>query len=506
MTEVWMIFIASALVVLTIIYYYGTRGLSYFKNRGIPYLPGTPLLGNMGDVFFSRKSLTDTILHAYNYNRDAKYVGFFDFASPVVVIRDPELITQVSIKSFESFPDHKMFAEEVPDLFLKDSLFGLKGERWKDTRTLLSPAFTSSKMKTMFKLVKECSVNLVRHLKTRGGDANLFDVRNILARYTNDVILTSAFGISMDSLEEPENDFYSIGTEAVNFEGTRSRKLFMLRMFPRLSKLLNVRLYDDRTVGFYKDVVKTTVATRDQRGIYRPDMLQLMMQARNKAQKFKLTTEEMTAHAFLFYLGGFDTVSLLMTFATHEIAVNPDVHEKLQAEVDRVVEECDGEVTYEALHAMRYLDAVVNETLRLHSPATMIDRVCRERFELPPALPGLKPFVVEPGVSLWFPTAALHRDPEYFPDPEKFDPERFNHANKASVDSTAYIPFGIGPRMCIGNRFALMEAKLVLFELMANFNLLPCSKTENPIKVSVSSFVFRPEGAVWLKVEPRNHQ
>ncbi|XP_046627952.1 cytochrome P450 9e2-like [Neodiprion virginianus] len=506
MIEAWTTLVASALVALTIIYYYGFRGLDYFKNRGIPYLPPIPVLGNMAQVFFGRKSLTDTILHAYNYNRDAKYVGFFDFASPVVLLRDPELIRLIAIKNFENFPDHKMFAQEVPDSFFKESLFGLQGKRWKDTRTLLSPSFTSSKMKTIFKLVKECAVNLVRHLKTRGDDSNVFDMRNILARYTNDVILTSAFGISMDSLAEPENEFYVMGGKASNFDGIRSTKLFVLRMFPRLAKLFKVRLFDDKIVGFYNDVIKTSVTTRDARGIYRPDMLQLMMQARNKDESLKLTVKEMAAHAFLFYLGGFDTVSVLMTFAVHEITVNPDVQEKLQAEVDRVVEECDGDVTYEALHAMRYLDAVVNETLRLHTPATLIDRVCREKFELPPALPGLNPFVVEPGVSLWFPTSALQRDAEYFSDPEKFDPERFNDANKSSVDSMTYIPFGVGPRMCIGNRFALMETKLVLFELMANFNIVPCSKTESSIKVSASSFVFRPEGAVWLKIEPRNHQ
>ncbi|XP_012269662.2 cytochrome P450 9e2-like [Athalia rosae] len=505
MSEIWTIVLALAVVALTI-WYYAFRNLDYFKKRGIPYVPPVPLFGNMGGMVFRTKTFSETILEAYKFNPEAKYVGFFDFGSPVIFVRDPELIKTITIKSFDNFPDHKMLSEEISDKLFKQNLFGLNGQRWREMRALLSPTFTSSKMKILFKLMKDCTSNFVDHLKTRNAKSGEFEMRDALTRYTNDVIMTSAFGISVNSLEDPDNDFYVTGREATNFTGARSLKLFFRRSFPTLANIVDVKLWSDKIVNFYENIVKTTIAARDARGIVRPDMLQLMMQARDKSETLKLTDDDMAAHAFTFYFGGFDSVALLMCCAIHEIAVHPDVHEKLQAEVDQVSEECGGVVSYEALHAMPYLDNVVNETLRLHSPAVTTDRLCRQSFELPPAQPGLKPFLVEPGVSIWLPFAAIHKDAKYYENPEEFDPDRFGDEGKSKIDPATFLPFGSGPRLCIGNRFALMETKLVIFELLANFDITACSKTINPIRLSRSSFVPNIEGGVWLKLERRNQR
>ncbi|XP_012250706.2 cytochrome P450 9e2-like [Athalia rosae] len=503
MTDTWTILLTLLIGVL-IIWHYTCRNLNYFKDRGIPHVSPLPLFGNMARIVFRYKSFREGIHEIYNFNQDAKYIGFFDFGSPVVIMRDLELIKTVTSKSFDNFPDHKMLADEVPDEIFTKNLFALKGQQWKDMRTLLSPSFTSSKMKTLFKLIKESTSNLIDNLKARSSESTEFAMRDVLTRHTNDVIMTSAFGLSVDSLKDKNNDFFTTGQEATNFSGARSVKFFLLRIFPTLSRLMNVRLWSDKTVKFYKDIVKTTIAVRDAKGIVRPDMLQLMMQARDGSKTVKLTNDDMTAHAFIFYFGGFDTTSLLMCFAVHEVAVNPEVHEKLQAEVDEVLEKCGGDVTYEALHAMSYLDNVVNETLRLHAPAPMVDRLCSQPFELPPAQPGLKPFLVEPGMILWLPIDAIQRDPKYWEDPEKFDPDRFGEKRKSNFDPATFIPFGIGPRACIGNRFALMETKLAIFELLANFNITACSKTIDPIRLSRASFVAYIEGGAWLNLEPRN--
>lgn len=503
MTELWTI-ILTVVVSTLIIYYYGFWNLNYFKKRGIPYIPPLPLLGNMGHNLFRKRTLIETALHAYNFNRDAKYIGFFDFSSPVIFVRDPELIKLITIKYAENFPDHKMLAEEVPDSLFAKSLFGLKGQLWRDTRVVLSPAFTASKMKILFKLIKECSANLIKHLEARTTEPTIFDLRDLLSRYTNDVILTSAFGISVDSLKDPQNEFFLMGKQATDFTGARSLRLFLLRTFPLMSKLFGVKLYNDKIANFYKHIIKTTLTTRTQKGIVRPDMLQLMMQAREKSKHMELSDDDMTAHAFIFYFGGFDTASLLMCFCIHKLATHPEIYRKLQAEIDEVVEQCAGDVTYEALHAMQYLDAVINETLRLHGPATIGDRICRKELELPPTLPGSKPFIVEPGVSVWFAFDAIHKDSKYFSNPEKFDPDRFTEANKHSIDPATFLPFGSGPRFCVGNRFALMETKLSIFELMANFEISPCAKTVNPLEINKSSFIPAIKGGVWLEVKPRS--
>lgn len=192
-----------------------------------------------------------------------------------------------------------------------------------------------------------------------------------------------------------------------------------------------------------------------------------------------------------------------MCFAVHEIAVNSNVQTKLRREVDEVLEKTNGELTYEALNGMQYLDAVINEALRLWSPAVLVDRICAQDFELPPALPGDKPFVVKKGTYVWFPIYALHRDPKYFEKPNEFYPERFLDENKKSFNTSAYIPFGLGPRMCIGNRFALLETKVVIFHLLARCELKSCAKTCHPLRLSKTSFTMMAEGGFWLKIQAR---
>lgn len=192
-------------------------------------------------------------------------------------------------------------------------------------------------------------------------------------RYTNDVIATCAFGIQTDSMRDRTNDFYVLGRRATNFDGLLSVKFFVLRSFPLISNLFRMRLIDEDIHKFFTRVISETVAVRDKQKISRSDMLQLMMDARGKANE--LDIDEMTAQAFIFFFGGFDTTSTLMCFAGHEIATNPEVHKKLQAEVDEVWEKSKGKLTYDALNDMKYLDAVINETLRLYPPAQFADRL-----------------------------------------------------------------------------------------------------------------------------------
>jgi len=186
--------------------------------------------------------------------------------------------------------------------------------------------------------------------------------------------------------------------------------------------------------------------------------------------------------------------------------VNQDIQKRLQNEIDQVLENTNGQAPYEAVNGMEYLDAVINEALRMYPVAAMLDRLCLKDFELPPTLPGMKPFIIRKGQGIMIPVYGLQHDPKYFEEPEKFDPERFlGERKKDSLNCGAYLPFGLGPRMCIGNRFALLETKVLLFHLLARCDLQPCEKTPIPIKLIKGSFNMRPEGGFWLNVIPRKN-
>lgn len=116
--------------------------------------------------------------------------------------------------------------------------------------------------------------------------------------------------------------------------------------------------------------------------------------------------------------------------------------------------------------------------------------------------PGEKPLHLEKGDALWIPTYGIHLDPTYYPNPEKFDPERFNDENKHKIDTYTYSPFGLGPRNCIGSRFALMECKTLYFHLLLNFEIVPVKKTRIPMKFEKGIFNIRAEGGHWLGIKP----
>ncbi|XP_011263152.2 cytochrome P450 9e2-like [Camponotus floridanus] len=505
--EYWTI-ILSILIGILVIYYYSSSGKrsNDFQQHGIPYQK-PPIVKILWQLFVHPKSFAAAIQELYNFYPDAKYTGLFNFSQLVVVMRDLELIKSIGIKNFDSFQDHIFFSSSKDPLFMKN-LIALRGDQWRDIRTLLSPSFTSSKMRAMFQLMSECAVNFSEYLVKAPTDKRIVEMRDIFTRYTTDVIATCAFGISVDSMRDPDNDFYMFGAKTMNFNTIALIKILLSQHMPWLTRLLNLKMINERTNAFFINLIADTIKTRDERNIIRPDMLQLMMDSRGKREPGKeLTIVDMTSQAFIFFLGGFDSTSTLMSFSAYEIAVNPHIQKKLQNEIDKILKDTNGQPSYEAINGMVYLNATINETLRMHPAQAMTDRLCTKDFELPPTLPGAKPYIVKAGTVIWILFYGLQHDPKYFPEPEKFRPERFlaeNRENECNLN--AYYPFGLGPRMCIGNRFALLETKVMLFHLLARCDLKPCKKTSIPLKLKKGGFSMGAEGGFWLSVVPRENR
>ncbi|XP_051170741.1 cytochrome P450 9e2-like [Leptopilina boulardi] len=502
--NLWTLIFTTFAGVLALYFYYSLKKLNIFQNHGIPYKSPMPIFGNQTPVIFRKIYMGHLIEKLYNENSKAKYFGLFDFMNPVIVLRDMELIKTVTVKNFENFPNHKIFFDESWEPLFSKNLFALQNEKWHNVRTLLSPAFTSSKMKIMYKLISECAINFAEFLSNDKKAREMIEMKSAFTRYTNDVIATCAFGISVDSMKNPNNEFYLMGKEATDPVKV-ALKFFFLRSFPIIMKFFNIRLISNAIDRFFTEIIRSTIKTRDNNGITRPDMLQLMMDSRGKeGNKIDLTPEEMTAQAFIFFFAGFDPVSTNMSFAAHELAVNPNIQSRLQEEIDSVLRATNGEPTYEAINGMEYLDAVLNETLRKHPIVPFLDRVCNKRFELPATLPDAKPITMEPGMTIWIPVSAIHSNPDYYDEPEKFNPDRFLSNGTANNKSMTFLTFGIGPRQCIGNRFAILETKVVLFHLLAKCNFKVCSKTNEPLILSKKTFARNSEGGFWMKIEKRN--
>lgn len=230
----------------------------------------------------------------------------------------------------------------------------------------------------------------------------------------------------------------------------------------------------------------------------RVDFLQLMINSQNsniKESHKALSDLEIVAQSVIFIFAGYETTSSALSFALYLLATHPDVQKKLQDEIDAALPN-KALPTYDALVQMECLDMVVNETLRLYPIAGRLERVCKTDVEVNGVL-------IPKGTVVIVPTYALHKDPKYWPEPEEFRPERFSKKNQDNINPYTYLPFGDGPRNCIGMRFALMNMKIALVSILQNFSFQPCKETQIPLKLSKQG-LLQPEKPVLLKVVPRD--
>ncbi|XP_029170205.1 cytochrome P450 9e2-like [Nylanderia fulva] len=480
----------------------------YWKKKGVPYQPDSLQSFIMSwKIVLMRMTFVDYCIHLYNYFPDAKYYGTNDVGKLAVLLRDPEVIKDVLVKEFEHFHDHRAFADETIDPLFGKNVFSLRGDRWKEMRNTLSPSFTASKMKVMCGLVSKCADDFIDYLVDHPELCVEVETKEIFRRYTTDVIATAAFGISVNSMKDQTNEFYMRGIETSQaFNGILSMiKFIIMTAAPRVARFFDMKGFvSPSTNEFFKRIVAETIKTREEQGIVRPDMIHLLMQARDKTgdNNPNLTLEDIVSQAFIFFLAGFETSSILMCFAAHELAINQDIQDRLREEVLQHLGE-GNDISYESLSKMTYMDMVISETLRKYPPVIMTDRLCTQSSELPPPQPGYKSVIVESDIIMMIPVYALHHDPKYFPNPGKFDPERFSEENKNNIVPYTYLPFGEGPRKCIGNRFALMETKILIARLLQKFILRKTEKTMDPVVFDKKDFNLKPEGGFWIGLEKR---
>ena len=494
-------------IILTILasglayYFYNKKNI--FDNLDIPYDPPKPLLGSMTPCVLRTMNIFQLLDKLYNTHPQAKYIGMYDFRTPVIIIRDPEIVKSITIKNSDLFIDHQGFTDETRDPLFGKFLFSLNGHEWKKMRSMQSPFFTSSKLKAMFNLIMESTVNFTDALLARSKEENEnVNLKDIFSKLSADTMSSCAFGVKIDSMNDPENKIHVIGKQSTDFESILSLKMLLIRHCKFISRLFGVTIFGATAHRFFRNVIISNVKERKEKGITRPDFLQMMIEAKDINNR-KMNDEELTAGAFGYFFGGMDTVSTALCFIAYELGTNQDVQKRLQEDIDSVLKDCDGKPTYYDITKIPYLEAVIYEGLRIFPPGGFVDRVCKSKFELPPVLPGKNPVIVEPGIPFWIPTFSLHRDPNYYKNPEKFDPERFLGDNKINLNSGIYLPFGMGPRGCVGSRFAILELKIILFHLLSRCNLKPCSKTRVPIKLNPKSIISLPEGGFWLKLEAR---
>lgn len=131
------------------------------------------------------------------------------------------------------------------------------------------------------------------------------------------------------------------------------------------------------------------------------------------------------------------------------------------------------------------------------------DRICAKPYTIEPKLPNEKPLRLEVGDTVTIPIYGIHRDPQYYPEPDRYNPERFSEENKSKIVPYTFMPFGTGPRSCIGTRFALLEAKILFYHFLSNFEIVPVEKTQIPLRFSRKAINMTPENGFWMGLKKR---
>ncbi|KAK7487346.1 hypothetical protein BaRGS_00021435 [Batillaria attramentaria] len=366
-----------------------------------------------------------------------------------------------------------------------ENLVMLRDDQWKHVRSQLSPTFSSGKLKRMTVAIQRVVKNLHNHVKSKAETGEEVELKALCRNYAIDVIGGVAFGLQVDCLNDPNDPF----------------KKYV--MFPALIPVL-------RKFGI---TFPPQSATKFFTGKYN-DFLQLLVEAEREGEaqgpvdaeidhgdqlttskqwtRKGLTRDEMYANTLIFLMAGNETVSTVMSFTLFDLAGNPDCLAKAQAEVDAKLGK--RQVTYETAMELAYLDMCMNESMRLYPPGFILDREAEEDMEF-------AGYHVAKGMRMGIPVLSIHRDPAIWPDPMKFDPERHTPEARATRHPFAFLPFGMGPRNCIGMRLAQLEIRMAIATILQHFTPVLCDKSVYPPKLQ--KLKFESQDGLWVKFQAR---
>lgn len=443
---------AIVAVVIGALYYYFTRTFNYWKDRNVPHPKPVPFFGNL--FKFSTRSTTmgQVIKKIYDDYSNEKVVGVFRMTTPNVLVRDLDLVKHVMIKDFDKFSDRGVeFSKEG----LGKNLFHADGDTWRVLRNRLSPMFTNQKLKNMMHLLTDRADKFTDYVEEITAKNPEHLIHPLVQKYTMSTITASAFGLDIDTfrgeieaLKRIDRDIFTVNYVS-EFD----------MMYPGVLKKLNLSIFPAFVGTFFRDLVKQVTEQRNGQPTSRRDFMDLMLEMKNKQEihavkqfetdkdaALEITDSVIEAQAFLFYAAGYETSASTMGFMLYHLALETEIQDKLRAEIDEYLQKINNEITLDSLlNDMPYLKKVFDETLRMYPIVELLQRSAVEEYKVP----GTDITMPKNQLAL-ISTLGIHHDEKYYPNPSKFDPERFSPEMVAARHPCAYLPFGLGPRHCIG--------------------------------------------------------
>lgn len=541
----WLLTSVSLAIV---IYYWGKYTFWSSRNVRTPLI--IPPFGNLYSQFWWPRAEIELIW----MRKYGKVYGQYQGTTPCLVIGDADIIRRVAIKDFNVFPNRRLFP--TLNKFQQYALIVQKDDHWRGMRSIISPTFASGKIKLMFGGFNECIDDICetikRQLSKETGESGSIDTKVLMTQLSMSASLRSFYGIKLNGSDKSDTHdddkvdsiehFAKMATSAVRFSFSR---LLMSSLLPnKLQRALGFSTVSTETgMEFLYQIAKQIVEKRrnnPNKDKY-SDYLQILLDAEgstssnsttidenvvSKDPKFedhhvigregadfehsktKLTEQEIYIQTMAFMIVATQTTSDLLANTLYLMAHHPEIQEKLRGELLKLqAQETDNsnggqsmiEFNYDKLASCQYLDCVLSESMRFLPPVIEMDRVGNEDY-----------FIGEPyniqlpkGTCIKLAYHCVHLDPDYWPEPEIFDPDRFNSLNKPKIVPGSYNPFGLGPRFCVGFRFAMSEAKLAMAKLLTQFQILKPANSiypPKPIKMALILSSYENLNVIFKKI------
>ncbi|KAJ2951467.1 hypothetical protein O0L34_g13619 [Tuta absoluta] len=477
---------------------------TYWDKKGVKGPEPKWFYGNFKTIFTKEDSVTSLSEKIYKEYSNEKVVGLYQGTQAMLLVRDVDLVKKVLIKEFSSFTDRGV---RITNEEMAKNLFSLDGDDWKILRTKLSPLFSNTRLKQMMPLLNNCVKDYMKYLDKLSEDKIPREMRELNMKYTLKAITSVGFGIDIDVFTEEQNTFIEMAEALFKPRGLFRRLAVAIDgIIPGIFKTIPITITDKDIRAFFISLVSEIVKEREGKPKVRRDFMDLMIELKEQGKvsrskeggvELEITDELITAQALLFYAAGFETSSSTMSFMLYELAWNLDVQERCYEEIKKVMAKYE-EFTYDSLHELEYLSMAFDEALRKHPVVGVLLRQCVHDFEIPELN-----LTVKEGTKILISVKAIQHDPRYFPEPDKYDPGRFSPERKNSIQSCSYLPFGDGPRNCIGLRLAKVQSILGVAHLLYNYRVTPSDKTPKQIQYDPRIIVLKSIDGIWLNLERR---
>lgn len=400
------------------------------------------------------------------------------------MVMDPGAIREVLLDRLEDYPK-SLVTKNLLKPAIGESLFIAEGAHWRWQRRAAAPVFSHRNVMNLSPIMTAAAERTVARIEGAGPRAvnMLEEMVTTTFDVIGDVTFSGGDTFDRDKVHGAIDDYIAEAGKISLFD-----VLGFPDWVPRPGRLMSGAALKEM-----KSMADSAIEARAKRGHEGvPDLLDLLLEGVDPKTKRQMSTSELRDNLLTFIVAGHETTALTLSWAMYLMGFDPQVQERARQEVQEVLQgrACTGE----DVENLPYIRMIVDETLRLYPAAGIISRTAQKSD----TLCGRE---IRPGDTVMIPIYALGRNELLWDDPDRFDPERF--ADRKAIDRYAYLPFGDGPRICIGASFALQEAVTILATLLSRFEFSPVAgKEPKPVMI----LTLRPEGGVWMTAKPLRTQ